>query len=362
MKKTPAYGYDTDQLTALEAITAAQRIAFAPMVFHAASSLCEFGVLAFLSEKGKQGATHAEIKESCNLGDYAAGILLDIALSAQIVFLKDDHYHLGKIGHFLEHDQMTKVNMNFTRDVCYQGLAELSSSLREGRPVGLKAFGGGKTIYPGLSKLPQNAKDSWFEFDHFYSDGAFKAALPHVFALRPGHIYDVGGNTGKWAVLCCGHNDTVDVTILDLPEQIALAQTNIQTQGLLSRVHFHSIDLLTDAQLPDQADVWWMSQFLDCFSEDQIVAILKKTAAAMKPEARLCIMELFWDRQPYEAGAFSLNASSLYFTCLANGTSRFYGAEPFMRLLRQAGLEVEQQVDKLGVGHTLLICKKPALP
>jgi len=26
--------------------------------------------------------------------------------------------------------------------------------------------------------------------------------------------------------------------------------------------------------LPNQADIWWMSQFLDCFSEEQIVSIL----------------------------------------------------------------------------------------
>jgi hypothetical protein len=104
--------------------------------------------------------------------------------------------------------------------------------------------------------------------------------------------------------------------------------------------------------------VWWMSQFLDCFDEEQIVRILKKIAAVMKPDARICIMEIFWDRQAYEAGAFSLNASSLYFTCMANGNSRFYSAENFLSCIKKAGLEVQQQTNHLGVGHTLMVCKK----
>lgn len=69
-------------------------------------------------------------------------------------------------------------------------------------------------------------------------------------------------------------------------------------------------------------------------------------------------MELFWDCQPYEAGAFSLNASSLYFTCMANGNSRFYSVTDFLGYLQKADLELEKQIDNLGIGHTLLICKK----
>lgn len=72
-----------------------------------------------------------------------------------------------------------------------------------------------------------------------------------------------------------------------------------------------------------------MSQFLDCFSPDQIVTMLGNVAQVMKPGARLCIMELFWDAQKFEAASFSLNATSLYFTCMANGNSRFYSAEKF---------------------------------
>ena len=38
---------------------------------------------------------------------------------------------------------------------------------------GLKVFGNWETIYPALSTLPEEVKNSWFEFDHLYSDSGF---------------------------------------------------------------------------------------------------------------------------------------------------------------------------------------------
>ena len=71
----------------------------------------------------------------------------------------------------------------------------------------------------------------------------------------------------------------------------------------------------------------------------------------------LYILELFWDRQKYEASTYSLNATSLYFTCIANGTSRMYHSYDFMELVKQAGLVIESITDGLGISHTLLKCR-----
>lgn len=353
-----SYGYDKDSISALDAISEAQRIAFAPMVFQAALNLRNHGIFAYLDRCGNQGAALEQIVPMTTLSRYAVELLLDVGLSSRIIIKRENHYFLGKTGHFLLHDTMTRVNMDFMQDVCYQGMFHLHEALQQGRPAGLKFFGDWPTIYPALGQLPAPARDSWFAFDHYYSDSAFNATLPHVFALQPRHIYDVGGNTGKWALRCCDYDPQVQVTLIDLPEQIALAQENLATHQHGSRIDGFACDMLSDQPLPGDADIWWMSQFLDCFSEQQIVAILRKIVAVMQPDARVCILEILWDRQAREAGAFSLNAASLYFTCLANGNSRFYSAERFLPLLAEAGLVVEQQIDGLGVGHSLLVCKK----
>lgn len=49
--------YEQDSLSALDAITEAQRIAFAPMLFQAALCLRNAGVLTYLDRQGKRGAT-----------------------------------------------------------------------------------------------------------------------------------------------------------------------------------------------------------------------------------------------------------------------------------------------------------------
>ena len=124
---------------------------------------------------------------------------------------------------------------------------------------------------------------------------------------------------------------------------------------LESRIQCHAVDLLQADSLPGEADLWWMSQFLDCFSQEQIVAILRLIRRSMKPGARLAILELFPDRQSFLAASFSLNATSLYFTALANGNSRFYSAQVLLTCLEQAGFALEQEINNIGRGHTLLI-------
>ncbi len=222
-------------------------------------------------------------------------------------------------------------------------------AIEKGTPAGLKVFGDWENIYQGLTQLPEPAKTSWFDFDHFYSDSAFPEALEKVFANKPATLYDVGGNTGKWSLACARFDDDVKVTILDLPKQLEVAGQNVKEAGFADRISGYSIDLLDESlKFPGRADAVWMSQFLDCFSPEEIVSILKRATTAMDTNSRLYIMETLWDKQDFEAASYSLNATSLYFTVLANGNSRMYGEKQFIALIKQAGLKIEEQTDGLG--------------
>ena len=67
------------------------------------------------------------------------------------------------------------------------------------------------------------------------------------------------------------------------------------------------------ASYTQNADVIWMSQFLDCFSQEQILSILLRAVSVMSDETCLYILDTYWDRQRFEAAAYSINAVSLYF-------------------------------------------------
>lgn len=349
--------FDKDPLTALQAVSAAQQLAFAPLAFQATSVMRDRGVLAALERAVPGGATIDAVAAETGLSVYAVRVLLEAGLGLHIVWRRDDRYHLGKLGHFLLNDEMTRVNFDFTRDVCYQAAAHLDEALAEGRPAGLKAIGPWKTLYEGLSAMPEPARTSWFSFDHFYSDLAFPAVCDRLAKQPPASLLDVGANTGRFARLCIERLPGTRIGLADLPIQLEVAKANLQQAGVLPRAQLFPTDLLDDgAALPAGFEIVWMSQLLDCFSEDEIVAILKKVRRALPPGGRLWILELFWDRQRFEAAALSLQQTSLYFTCVANGNSQMYDSKVFMALLPRAGLAVTQVTDAVGGYHTLLEC------
>ncbi|PSV31501.1 methyltransferase [Photobacterium sp. GB-72] len=347
--------YSVDPFNALDAKTEAQKLAFAPIVFQTAKSLRDLGILAALDEVKKDGLDAVAISKRTGISEYGVKVLLDMGLSAHIVTWHAPKYRLANLGHYLLHDGMTRANIDFTADVCYAAMMHLSQSIKESKPAGLVELGDWETIYQGLSQLPMAAKESWFNFDHFYSDRSFPLLLERVFAKKPKRIFDIGGNTGKWAQQCCAYDPDVNVTIIDLPQQVEMALTQAKEKGLAERISGVGTNLLDKSQaLPQGADVWWMSQFLDCFSPMEILSILRRVREAMSPDAVVYILELFWDAQRYEAATYSLNATSLYFTCLANGNSRFYRSDDFLEIVKEAGFIVTEREDNIGLGHTLL--------
>ncbi len=347
--------------SAFRAIEEANFLACSPFVFQATYSLREFGIFDYL-DRAKDGATFAEIQANIpvKLTDYALRVLTELGCAFGLLTLKDSKFHLTKKSLFLLHDAMTRANFDFAHDVCYRGLDHLKEALLTGTPAGLKTlYPGAKTIYPVISKLPEPARKSWFEFDHFYSDVSYDAALPVLFKTRIRHLCDIGGNTGKFSIKCCNYDTSVRVTIFDLPEQCAIAKENARKAGLSERIDTYPVDLLEGKPFEENdADVWWMSQFLDCFGEKDVISILRRIRAAMKKDARICILEPLIGEQPFAIGDACLSAFSLYFTALANGTSKFYTLDDFRRFAAAADLEIEEQHDGLGTGHTLLILKR----
>ncbi len=351
-----AYEFGNDKKSAFQAQYDAQKIAFAPIMFQAARALRDLGILETV-KKHKQGITIEEVADKLNLPVYGVKVLLEAGLSIELVYAKDHKFFITKTGWFIMNDELTKVNMDFTHDVNYLGFFKLKEAVKSGKPEGLKVFGDWNTIYAALSELPDHVRKSWFGFDHYYSDDSFPQALPIIFNNNPYKILDVGGNTGKFAIKCAEYNPNVKITILDLPGQLADAYKNINDKGLNERIDGYPIDLLDHSlPYPQNFDVVWMSQFLDCFSQDDIVELLKKAKAALNPDGAIYIMETFWDNQRTDAGRYSLVATSLYFTCMANGCSQMYHTQDMIDLIEKAGLKLDETFEKIGVSHTIFKC------
>lgn len=333
------------------------------VIFQVCRLLIKYGILDLLNDH-REGLTQNEIARAAGLSDYAAKCLLESALTTHIVLIdpETDKYYLAKIGWFLLRDAMIRADIDFNHDVNYEGWFVLDKALEQGQPAGLKHFGDWTTIYEGLSSLPEQVQKSWFGFDHYYSDHSFDEALAIIHANNTRHLLDVGGNTGRFAMRCVASNPTIEVTICDLPQQIKMMKQATDGQPGSERIHGVGMNILDESvafPTDTRYDVIWMSQFLDCFSEQQIVSILRRAAAVLDSNNRIYIMETLWDRQDYVPAAMSLTMTSLYFTALANGNSKMYNTDDLTRLIRQVGLEIEQIYDRIGNGgHSILVCKK----
>ena len=359
--KSESDRYTQEQYSAREAQRLAEYIAWGPVIFQVSRLMVKWGILEELRDS-MDGLTLAELQQKTNLSEYALKILLEASLSAGTVLIdKDtDRYTISKTGWFLLNDPATRVNLDLNHDVNYRGMYYLDEALKEGKPAGLKTLGDWPTIYEGLSQLDPQVQKSWFGFDHFYSDHSFDKALEIVFGKHPKQLMDVGGNTGRFALRCVGYDRDVDITIVDLPGQIGMMQKNIKGKEGAERIYNHPTNILDQRnQLPSgNWDAIWMSQFLDCFSEEEIFSILSRAAKVMNPNTTLYIMETFWDRQKYEPASLCLTMTSVYFTVMANGNSKMYHSDDLIKQVNRAGLKVVAIHDGIGQGHTILEVKR----
>ncbi|CAM3930922.1 MULTISPECIES: methyltransferase [Flavobacterium] len=352
--------FGSDKKNVVQANLDAQKIAFAPIMFQAAKSLRNLGILKYLFDNNR--GSIETISEALDLSIYGVKVLLEAGLSLEMVYLKDNEFILTKTGYFILRDKMTNINMDFTQDVNYLAINHLEEAIVSGKPSGLKELGDWDTVYIGLSELPEKTKKSWFDFDHFYSDYTFPEIMPILFGNNPKSFLDVGGNTGKFSMQCAKYNPTVNITILDLPGQANVARKNIAEAGFEDRISAIDTNLLDNSiPFPKGNDIIWMSQFIDCFSLEEIYGLFRRAYEAMNDDTCFYILETFWDLQKFQASTYSLHATSLYFTAVANGNSQMFHSEDILKVIEKAGLVVDEIHEIIGMSHTLIKCKKRAV-
>ncbi|MCF6245385.1 MAG: SAM-dependent methyltransferase, partial [Sulfurovum sp.] len=77
----------------------------------------------------------------------------------------------------------------------------------------------------------------------------------------------------------------------------------------------------------------------------------------MSKNTLIYIMEPLWDRQRFETSAYCIINTSPYFTAMANGYSKMFNATDMLKYIHQAGLELVEEIDNIGICQSILICK-----
>lgn len=348
-----------DKTAFLDTLCEAQKIAFSPFIFKCVSAALKTGLLERIVTADAP-LTRESLTQALRLTPYAVKVMVDLLKPAGILEETPDGLTATRLGELLVLDEMTRVNFFFTDDVNYLALDKTLDSLLEGRPAGLAAFDPSwKTIYPHLPALPEAARTSWFRFDHFHSDQAYQKALKLLGYRRPKHLVDIGGNTGRFTKLFLETLPGTRATLVDLPVETEALADRPELGDVIDRIDTVAIDWLSDSPLTGtgHADLYWMSQFLDCFSHEEALSILRRVREAMVPGASLAVLEPVVDRQRHRAAELSLAATSLYFTTVANGNSRFFYGDELEALFHEAGFQLMEEYNGLGISHSLFILR-----
>ena len=350
------------KLSAYDAISEAQKIAYAPLVFQAVRVMRDLGILEQLDQSSDQGISAGKIAENLDISLYGIETLLESGWSCGVVEKHDDDelYVLSKVGYFLLHDEMTRINMDYNHYICYLGMYYLEEAIKTGKPAGLSVFGENwNTLYEALPHLPDKIKNSWYAFDHYYSDSAYPAALPIILENQPNTILDIGTNIGKFSILAAQYDPDIEITMVDLPDQLDNAIAKVNEAGLNDRIHSLALDLLDESStLPGNIDIYWLSQFLSCFGKNEIISILKRISNVMNENSTVYVMETCWDLQQHEPAAYALINTSLYFTAMASGNSKMYHSKELIECFDAAGLRLTNTTNNLGICSTLFECKR----
>lgn len=353
--------YTKEQFSARQAQELALLYSWSPAVFQIARLMVDWGVLDAI-DNSKDGLTVDEVMRITKRNRLSVCCLLEASLTSSILLVnpETDKYRLSKIGWFLLHDEMTRVNLRFNQAVNYRSFYHLDESLMQEKPVGLKTLGMWNSIYEALCYLPYEVRNAWLDYDHFYSNNSYEVAIPYVLDNSPHTLLDVGGNTGEMALRCVSIDKNIKVTVCDLPQQIEMMYQAIAGKEGAERIDGFAVNLLDEeVNFSQQYDVIWMSQFIMCFSEEQIDDILHCIIRAMHKNSVLYMMEVMWNQQQYPAAAFCQTMNSLYFVSTASGNNKMLSFDTLIAHIEKVGLRVMERHDQIGIGgHTLLKLRK----
>jgi len=209
---------------------------------------------------------------------------------------------------------------------------ELGYSVRTGASA--RSLLQGSKGFEHLEQDPEAAQmfhRALVELTHLVSDDIVRA---YDFS-RFQQLIDVGGGHGELLAAVLRAHPGVAGSLFDRPHALQGAEEHFKKQGLATRCSFIAGDFF--ASLPGDADAYLLKSVLHDWNDADCVRILRCCKQAMKPSARLLIVEQLMPQKVEPTAAHrALCASDLHMLVALAAAERDQGQ--FDALLREAGL------------------------
>lgn len=168
----------------------------------------------------------------------------------------------------------------------YATFANLTKSVRE--DVGVFADAWGQSFWQHLQQNPDRGAMFGRAMER-QSEQLLQRLVQVVDLSDYGHIVDVGGGKGQLFRPLAAAGLDFEGTVLDLPALTPLAEGFLADEGLV-QCRFQAGDFFE--AVPGDGDLYVLKFVLHDWTDADCLRILKTVRAAMRPDARLMIIEL----------------------------------------------------------------------
>lgn len=294
----------------------------------------DLGVFAALTDGAR---TAPDLSDRLGTDSQALSRLLDACCGLNLLEKQGDNYLLLSISAaFLVPGQPDYIGnaLRWARDQ-YEPWGRLAESVRTGNPaVDPDRHLGGDTDQTRNFVLGM----------HDRARGIARSVVRFIDLEGCDALLDVGGGPGAYAMLLAQRYPALRVTILDLPEVVAVAGELIAEQGLQDRVDTRAGDAALGDYGEDRYDAVLFSGVLHQMSPATIRTMLSAAHRAIKPGGGVVLSDIMADAtksQPVFAALFSLQM------LLTSSEGAVFAAESCMVWLEAAGF------------HSILIQRLP---
>lgn len=226
--------------------------------------------------------------------------------------------------------------------VYWDAVGELLANVKEGIPGVRKAHGAGlfDTLRTDATSAAyfDEAMTTYSTYDARGVTQAYDFGAVH-------RLVDVGGGQGHLLRAILKAFPKLHGTLFDQAHNIEAARKRFEAEGLAGRADFAAGDFFQ--QVPTGAEVYTLANVLQDWSDERAVGILSTIRAALKPGARLLVVEIIIPPGTGPSMGKLVDITNM----IAGGRTRTQ--DEHARLLAQAGLRLERVIATPASVHLL---------
>jgi len=220
----------------------------------------------------------------------------------------------------------------------------------------------GEAVRHGGTIMPEHAETPGWEFWETFAPSSTGIAGPGaqvLVQLLQGwsgqrenlEILDVACGSGLYSLTLAAQHPTARATLLDWANVLERTKDNVDRLGLRERSSFIDGDVF-EVELGGPYDVIIASHIFHHFSEQRCLELMRRLAAALKPDGRLVIHDFVSGARPAD------DPFPYLFSVIMLGSTRHgeaYSLDTYRRLMHEAALSPPEVPQSQGMPSHLLI-------